>query len=182
VRLVASNYASFSTRLKLQMKSAALFHASKRVVSSSSTTKTTLMDDEDEDSGTLVFQLVKASELVINDDPSGVCPALSLVTLTDEYWETAFRVFESELFQCTQDDAIESLAARLGSQKISQLVQETYRTVGEPTSSDRVKGLKRNVVERTMLFVGEVKASMARGELRHDAEWVQGHLEIVEVR
>jgi hypothetical protein len=38
------------------------------------------------------------------------------------------------------------------------------------------------VVERTFLFLSERRQQYGKAELKHDAEWIQTHLQVFEVR
>jgi hypothetical protein len=38
------------------------------------------------------------------------------------------------------------------------------------------------VAERTFLFLSERRQQYGKGELKHDAEWIQTHLQVFEVR
>jgi hypothetical protein len=50
---------------------------------------------------------------------------------------TAFRVFQAEVLACPQEDALEALAESLGAPRISKLVTENYRTLGEPDQGSK---------------------------------------------
>ena len=168
LNLLAANYASLPATLRSKMKLSPFFLGTKRLASTTARAANLVDDsddDDDNDHGSLVFKLARANELVINDDPP------------------AFRVFEGELLACPQTDALELLAANLGAQAISTLVKETYKVVGEPDQgSQRAAELRRQVAERTFLFLAERRAQYGKGELRHDAEWVQNHLQVHEVK
>lgn len=168
LRLLASNYASLPSTLRSRAKLSPFILGTKRLRSAVAKPAKTLMDDDDSDaesSGSLVYKLARASELCLNDDPP------------------AFSVFQHELLCAPQEDAIELLCSNLGSLPISQLVKEHWRVVGEPDSgSQRATELRRTVGERTVLFLAERRAQYGKAELRHDAEWVQKHLEVREVR
>lgn len=114
----------------------------------------------------------------------------------------AFRVFRSDVWACPQEDALEAFAESLGAPRISRLVTENYRTLGEPDQgSKRALELHRGkspqsmafhrpadaflilaVAERTFLFLSERRQQYGKGELKHDADWIQSHLQVFEVR
>ncbi|BGP12853.1 hypothetical protein JCM10213_005226 [Rhodosporidiobolus nylandii] len=170
LRLLAVNYSSLPSTLRSRMKMSAFFLGTKRISSASSSTanRTLLDEDDDDDDGgetTLVFQLSRASDLAINDDPA------------------AFSVFQSDILACPQEDALEALAEQLGAHRISKLITEHYRTVGDPDISKRAQELKRTVGERTFLFLSERRQQYGKGELKHsEPDWIQKHLRVVEVR
>ncbi|GAA5922620.1 uncharacterized protein JCM15063_003364 [Sporobolomyces koalae] len=170
LRLLAHHYSSLPTTMRSRMKMAALFLGTKRIVSANSSVARTLLDDdtdeEDEGETTLVYQLARASDLVINDEPA------------------AFRVFQAEILACPQEDALEALAESLGAHRISSLVTEHYRTTGEPDAGGkRVAEIKRTVAERASLFLAERRQQYGKSELkRPDPEWIQTHLQVSQVR
>ncbi|GAA5977366.1 hypothetical protein JCM5350_002442 [Sporobolomyces pararoseus] len=169
LRLLAVNYSSLPSTLRSRMKMSSFFLGTKRISTSNSLAAKTLIDedsdDDEEGETTVVHQLARASELVINDEPA------------------AFRVFQAEVLACPQEDALEVLAEALGAHRISGLVSEHYRTTGEPDGgAKRAAELRRTVAERTSLFLSERKQQYGKGELRHDPEWIQSHLRVLEVR
>ncbi|CEQ42128.1 SPOSA6832_03919 [Sporobolomyces salmonicolor] len=168
LRLLALNYSSLSSTLRSRMKMSAFFLGTKRILNTSSSNNKTLLDDDsddDEGSETLVYQLARASELAINDEPA------------------AFRVFQADILACPQEDALEALAEQLGAHRISRIITEQYRTVGEPDEgAKRAVELHRAVAERTFLFLSERRQQYGKGELKHDPDWIQSHLQVYEVR
>ncbi|GAA5908053.1 uncharacterized protein JCM6883_004102 [Sporobolomyces salmoneus] len=170
LRLLAINYSSLPTTLRSRMKMSSFFLGTKRISTGTSLAAKTLIDedsdDDDEGETTTLYQLARASELVINDEPA------------------AFRVFQTEVLACPQEDALEALAEALGSHRISALVSEHYRTTGEADEgSKRAAELRRTVAERTSLFMAERKQQYASSELKHSSpEWIQSHLRVLEVR
>lgn len=95
----------------------------------------------------------------------------------------AFAVFQSDILGCPQEDVIEAFVEQLGAVRISKLISEHYRTVGEADStSKRAQELKRTVAERTFLFLSERRQQYGKGELKHDPEWIQKNLQVYEVR
>ncbi|BGP44913.1 hypothetical protein JCM10450v2_000728 [Rhodotorula kratochvilovae] len=171
LRLLAVNYASLPSTLRSRMKLSAFFLGTKRISTNPSAQPgRTLLeqdDDEDDEGGetTLVYQLARASELAINDEPA------------------AYQVFQSDILACPQEDALEALAEQLGARRISRLITENYHTAGEPDSgSKRALETKRTVAERTFLFLVERRQQYGKGELKHDPDWVQQHLQVFEVR
>ncbi|GAA5899994.1 hypothetical protein JCM6882_007020 [Rhodosporidiobolus microsporus] len=170
LRLVAVNYASLPSTLRSRMKMAAFFLGTKRISAGTSQSKgRTLLDaDSDDDEGeetTLVYQLSRASDLAVNDEPA------------------AFAVFQSDILACPQEDALEALAEQLGAHRISKLITEHYRTTGEADSgSKRATEMKRTVAERTFLFLSERRQQYGKGELKHEPDWINKHLRVFEVR
>ncbi|GAA6047852.1 hypothetical protein JCM3770_004674 [Rhodotorula araucariae] len=171
LRLLAVNYASLPSTLRSRMKLSAFFLGTKRISTTAPANQgRTLLaqDDDDDDEGgetTLVYQLARASELAINDEPA------------------AYQVFQSDILACPQEDALEALAEQLGARRISRLITENYHTAGEPDGgSERAQELKRTVAERTSLFLVERRQQYGKSELKHDPDWVQQHLQVFEVR
>ncbi|GAA5934189.1 hypothetical protein JCM3775_006930 [Rhodotorula graminis] len=172
LRLVAVNYGSLSSTLRSRMKLSAFFLGSKRISSSTTAAPARALleqqdDDEDDEAGetTLVYQLARASELAINDEPA------------------AFQVFQGDILACPQEDALEALAEQLGARRISRLITENYHTAGEADSgSRRAQEMRRTVAERTFLFLSERRQQYGKGELKHDPDWIQKHLVVLEVR
>lgn len=80
LRMLAMNYSALPSTLRSRMKMSAFFLGTKRLRTESSTTSKTLLDEDsdDEDGGTttLVYQLSRASDLAVNDDPQGEFPAI----------------------------------------------------------------------------------------------------------
>lgn len=78
---------------------------------------------------------------------------------------------------------MEALAEQLGSRRISQLISEQYYTSGSSdNASARAQDLRRTVSERTFLFLSERRQQYGKGELKHDPEWIQKHLQLHEVK
>lgn len=127
LRMLASNYSEFPFALKSRMKLSPFFLGTQRIATPSTKPGTILLadDDDDEGGGNLVYKLARASELVINDDP------------------TSFRVFEGDLVACPQEDALETLALALGGPRISKLVSEEFRVSGEPIPTKRATDIYR---------------------------------------
>lgn len=75
LRMLAANYNALSTTLRSRMKMSAFFLGTKRIRTTAQSTSKTLLDEDsdDEDGGTttLVYQLSRASDLAVNDDPQG---------------------------------------------------------------------------------------------------------------
>jgi hypothetical protein len=136
------------------MKLSPFFLGSKRISTSTSLAAKTLIDedsdDDDEGETTLVYQLARASELVINDEPAGKYHYSDFCIESREIADfdsnpTAFRVFQTEILACPQEDALEVLAEALGAHRISVLVSEHYRTTGEPDQgAKRAAELRRS--------------------------------------
>ncbi|GAA5986839.1 hypothetical protein JCM11641_007813 [Rhodosporidiobolus odoratus] len=172
LRLIAVNYSSLPSTLRSRMRMSPFFLGTKRITATTSANagKTLLDQDSDEDDeeggeSTLVYQLARASDLAINDEPA------------------TFRVFEADMLSCPQEDALEHLAEQLGSNRISKLVTEHFRTPGEADSgSKRALDLKRTLAERTFLFLSDRRGQYGKGELKHEPDWIQKHLEVAEVR
>ncbi|GAA5832862.1 hypothetical protein JCM11251_000508 [Rhodosporidiobolus azoricus] len=171
LRLVAVNYASLPSTLRSRMKMSAFFLGTKRISTdpTSSNGKTLLdADSDDDDEGgetTLVYQLARASDLAVNDEPA------------------AFAVFQADILACPQEDALEALAEQLGAHRISKLITEHYRTTGELNGgSKRAVEVKRTVAERTFLFLSERRQQYGKGELKHEPDWINKHLKVHEVR
>ncbi|BGO96619.1 hypothetical protein RTG_00437 [Rhodotorula toruloides ATCC 204091] len=171
LRLVALNYSSLSSSLRSRMKLSAFFLGTKRIAANGSNAgkgQTLLdQDDDDDEEGsdtTLVYQLARASDLAVNDEPA------------------AFHVFQGDILACPQEDALENLAEQLGARRISGLMTENYHTSGEPDQSKRAQDLQRTVAERTSLFLSERRQQYGKGELKHDPDWIQKHLQVYEVR
>lgn len=59
---------------------------------------------------------------------------------------------------------------------------ENYHTSGEPDRSKRAQDLQRTVGERTSLFLSERRQQYGKGELKHEPDWIQKHLQVYEVR
>ncbi|GJN91725.1 hypothetical protein Rhopal_004748-T1 [Rhodotorula paludigena] len=172
LRLLAVNYGSLPSTLRSRMKLSPFFLGTKRILRNppNGNQGRTLLeadDDNDDETGetTLVYQLSRASDLAINDEPA------------------AFQVFQADILACPQEDALEALAEQLGANRISRLITENYRTTGEPDVSKRAQELKRTISERTYLFLSERRHSYGgKSELKHDPEWIQTHLLVSEVR
>lgn len=78
LRLLAVNFGSFPSTLRSKMKLSPCFLGTKRLAAAASGSSVLEIDDEDDEGGesTLVYQLARASELIINDEPAGpsCCP------------------------------------------------------------------------------------------------------------
>lgn len=74
LRMLASNYHALPSTLRSRMKMSAFFLGARRIPTTTSASKTLLDDDSEDEDGaatTLVYQLSRASELAVNDDPQG---------------------------------------------------------------------------------------------------------------
>lgn len=144
------------------MKRSAFLLGSKRV---KQTTKSDIKDEEEDDEpGMLVHALKRPSEVVIVDDAN------------------SHMLFASSLFFAPHEDLLEDgLYEQLGSVRLSSLVQEKYEALGNLLdSTPRAHQVRSLVLERTPLFLFEKRHS-AKGDIRHDADWLKNALEVVEV-
>ncbi|KAM0793307.1 hypothetical protein ACM66B_000766 [Microbotryomycetes sp. NB124-2] len=175
LRMLAASHMSLPSSTRSRMRTAPFFLATRRVAVSDNgkaPVKSLLDsqdtdDEDDEDFGrtTLQYKLARAVDMAVNDDP------------------TAYRVFQTQVLICPQEDTLESLAEQLGSPRLSKLVTEHFRTVGEgDMGSKRARDMHKIVAERTALFLTERKQQYGKGELKHDADWIQTHLQVYEVR
>lgn len=144
--MLALNYGALSSTLRSRMKMSAFFLGSMRI--STSTSKKAVRDDEDDDeeAGSLIYKLATATELAVNDDPQSAFPLRPLLQscLNVAISYEAFRVFQNDILACPQEDSIEAFAEALGASRISQLVTEHYRSIGEPDmGSKRAAELRR---------------------------------------
>lgn len=123
------------------------FLGTKRILTSTSLAAKTLIDedsdDDDEGETTTLYQLSRASELVVNDEPAGepsLVSGAAILSPSSQFSAAAFRVFQTEVLACPQEDALEVLAEALGAHRISSLVSEHYRTAGEPDEGAKRAG------------------------------------------
>ncbi|PWN24508.1 hypothetical protein BDZ90DRAFT_244782 [Jaminaea rosea] len=176
LRQVATNWGRIRGPLRAKMKASAFLLGSKRVQNGASNgggggggaTKNLLEKEDEEDaddSGMLVHSLRRPAEIVIVDDAN------------------AGMIFGSSLFFAPHEDLLEQgLYAQLGSPRLSQLIEEKYQTAGAiQADTKRALEVKALVLERTPLFLFECRQSGNRGEIRRDAEWLKGALDVVEV-
>lgn len=129
LRMVAANYSHINTTLRSRMKLAVFFVGTKREESNKAGG-----DDEDEE-GKYTFELARASELVIVDD------------------SVAHLIFPS-ILACPQESALEAIAESLGAKRLSKLVREDYRVIGEPGESSRSRELKKSALSSSLSVVG----------------------------
>ncbi|KAK4050523.1 hypothetical protein OIO90_005106 [Microbotryomycetes sp. JL221] len=166
LRMLAANHMSLPSGVRSRMRSAPFFLATKRAPSSgnNAVASNSLLDSQDTDEEdddeegigrtTLQYKLARAIDMAVNDDP------------------TAYRVFQTHILICPQEDALEALAEQLGSPRLSKLVSEHHRDAGQPEiGSKRAREMHK-----------KRKQQYGKGELRHDAEWIQTHLQVYEVR
>ena len=174
LRQIATNWNRIRSPLRNQMARSPFLLGSKRISESSrkgSDAKTGhLLDDDDEqdeeadDGGTLVYALKKPADVVIVDDAN------------------SHMLFASSLFYAPHEDLLqEGLYGKLGSPRLSTLVEERYSAEGRVvTNTPRAREIKALVLERTPLFLFEKRQS-SRSEIREDAEWLKGALEVEEI-
>lgn len=77
--MLAMNYSALPSTLRSRMKMSAFFLGTKRIRATAPASKTLLDEDSDDEDGgttTLVYQLSRASDLAVNDDPQGAFLAL----------------------------------------------------------------------------------------------------------
>ncbi|EST08526.1 Protein of unknown function DUF3684 [Kalmanozyma brasiliensis GHG001] len=175
LRQIATNWSRIRTPLRNQMARSAFLLGSKRVneskaKASGQRTGHLLDDDDDEqdeeadDTGTLVYALKKPSDVIIVDDAN------------------SHMLFASSLFYAPHEDLLqEGLYGKLGSPRLSALVEERYSIEGRVLKdTQRAREIKALVLERTPLFLFEKRQS-SRSEIRKDAEWLKGALEVEEI-
>lgn len=109
IRLIAANFNAIGTNIRNKMKTARWFLGSTRSV------------EEGGEDGEAVYkyQLLRPSECLIIDDASSLM------------------IFASSILGCPQETSIESVAETLGAKRLSKLVSEDYRIVGEPGESSK---------------------------------------------
>ncbi len=170
LRQIATNWNRIRSPLRNQMARSAFLLGSKRISENSakgSGAKTGhLLDDDDEDeesddTGTLVYALKKPADVVIVDDAN------------------SHMLFASSLFYAPHEDLLqEGLYGKLGSPRLSTLVEERYSVEGRVVqNTQRAREIKALVLERTPLFLFEKRQS-SRSEIRKDADWLKGALEL----
>ncbi|KDN42420.1 hypothetical protein K437DRAFT_257910 [Tilletiaria anomala UBC 951] len=168
LRQIASNWNRIRSPLRSQMKRSPFLLGAKAMPAS--TTKSTSLididedDDADVDTGTLVYDLKRPDEIVIDDDA------------------TSRMLFASSLYFAPHEDLLEeNLYGQLGSPRLSRLIEERFATAGRVmTGTNLATEVKTLVLERTPLFLFEQK-SIGRSEIRHDSEWLKKFLDVVEV-
>ena len=176
LRQIATNWNRIRSPLRSQMARSAFLLGSKRI--SENKTKRSgakmghLLNDQDDDeqdeeaddTGTLVYALKKPSDVVIVDDAN------------------SHMLFASSLFYAPHEDLLqEGLYSKLGSPRLSALVEERYSVEGRVVqNTQRAREIKALVLERTPLFLFEKRQS-SRSEIRKDAEWLKGALEVEEI-
>ncbi|SNX84781.1 uncharacterized protein MEPE_03490 [Melanopsichium pennsylvanicum] len=172
LRQIATNWSRIRSPLRNQMARSPFLLGSKRISEGSSKAQRTghLLDDDDDqdeesdDTGTLVYALKKPADVVIVDDAN------------------SHMLFASSLFYAPHEDLLqEGLYGKLGSPRLSSLVEERYQVEGRVvTNTQRAREIKALVLERTPLFLFEKRQS-SRSEIRKDAEWLRGSLEVEEI-
>ncbi|TKY86381.1 hypothetical protein EX895_004530 [Sporisorium graminicola] len=175
LRQIATNWSRIRSPLRNQMARSAFLLGSKRIDESSARragqkTEHLLDKDDDEqdeeadDTGTLVYALKKPSDVVIVDDAN------------------SHMLFASSLYYAPHEDLLqEGLYGKLGSPRLSALVEERYSIEGRVVrDTQRAREIKALVLERTPLFLFEKRQS-SRSEIRKDAEWLKAALEVEEI-
>lgn len=179
LRQIATNWDRIRSPLRNQMTRSAFLLGSKRIsesktgASGSGQKAGHLLDqdqdddkhdEEADDTGTLVYALRKPSDVVIVDDAN------------------SHMLFASSLFYAPHEDLLqEGLYGKLGSPRLSALVEERYSIEGRVVrDTQRAHEIKALVLERTPLFLFEKRQS-ARSEIHKDAEWLKQALEVEEI-
>ncbi|GAC95754.1 hypothetical protein PHSY_003330 [Pseudozyma hubeiensis SY62] len=175
LRQIATNWSRIRSPLRNQMARSAFLLGSKRISESKAAeggqkTGHLLDQDDDEqdeeadDAGTLVYALKKPSDVVIVDDAN------------------SHMLFASSLFYAPHEDLLqEGLYGKLGSPRLSALVEERYSIEGRVVrDTQRAREIKAIVLERTPLFLFEKRQS-SKSEIRKDAEWLKQALEVEEI-
>ena len=121
-----------------------------------------LLFDSEDDAGEIPlisWKLAKASDIVIVDDSS------------------SFRLFQSHLLSCPDDDILEGFYHDLGSPRLkSVLTKHPVRSLDTKVTAD-TKALTALIKERYPLFVHEQKVQEKR-----DIDWFKNHLRIEETQ
>ncbi|CAO1635090.1 unnamed protein product [Sympodiomycopsis kandeliae] len=187
LRQIATNWSKIRSPLRNSMKHSAFLLGSKRVKNEGPASAATLKtpksrpgaakdlltgadssDEEDEDAedaGMLVHSLKRPSEVVIVDDAH------------------AGMIFGSRLFCAPHEDLLQQvLYAQLGSPRLTSLVEERYGIAGQLVpDSRRSSEVKNRILERTPLFLFETRQSGNKSDIRRDADWLKGTLDVIEV-
>jgi len=113
-------------------------------------------DDDKDDLYEESYDLVIASNAIINDDP------------------LAASVFAGHIFCAPQEDILESFYAALGSPRLSTLVKVEYRTGDEVKTVDaaaQAKKMRNLLLERLPLFVHDMRSTSR--SLAYTSEYLQ---------
>ncbi|KAJ9116283.1 hypothetical protein QFC22_004723 [Naganishia vaughanmartiniae] len=159
LRILAASYSSFATDLKRQMVRSAFLLASKHVTNAASSHKQPLgnsskvnLDLEDEDMGAILeFDLAAAKEICIIDDPN------------------AYSIFGNDIRAAPQEDMLEEFYMKLGSQPLSGLIKEEYKSSGTPIVSASATSLRRLALERLALFYSD----RSKGNAEVSLDWLK---------
>lgn len=153
LRLAAISCHSFPPPLTTKIRSSSFF-----LGTYPENTSTIAGAKREDGTSNLVFKLAKGSDLVVNDDPS------------------LFRLFQDVLLGCPQERQLENWALDLGATRLSGAITATNRVQGKiELLTPRATEVQTTILERIFLFLD------GRDDIKHDAEWLQDNLEVLEV-
>ncbi|KAL2264301.1 hypothetical protein VTK26DRAFT_7906 [Humicola hyalothermophila] len=108
------------------------------------------------------YQLATPEEIVIQDD------------------YISFRLFKEALLCAPEDDGLESFYISLGSDVLSNRVKEDLWVGNRIRNQAGAEWLRKHVIERSKLFLHEYTKDKP-GMIKHDAKWLEKHLQVVSV-
>ncbi|EJU01784.1 hypothetical protein DACRYDRAFT_107520 [Dacryopinax primogenitus] len=152
LRNMAANRHLLPVRTRNELKKSAFLLCTRR--QSSTSPKKSKFEDEDEDV-VFSYELRKAEEIVIVDDAS------------------SYATFSVHLYGAPQEDTLEAFYEQLGSQRLSQLVSESYKPQGAADRSQFAQKTRALILERLPLFLHEHLASESRLKLVIKPEWLE---------
>lgn len=145
-----------------KLKTAPCLLAYKELAQAKKAEPSGLEDDEEEEAPIRQYQLAPASHIVVLDDI------------------ISYRLFKESLICAPEEDILENFYLQLGSQRLSNLVQEDVR-IGAITSSPKGEQLRKHVVERSKIFLYQY-AQVRQDSVKHDSRWLEKNMRVETVR
>ncbi|KAI9674257.1 MAG: hypothetical protein M1829_003804 [Trizodia sp. TS-e1964] len=163
---IAANFSSLKKDKTLlsQMKRAPFLLAYKMVPKVSSglgdkLQKALLPDEDNNDDHIREWKLVSATEIILVDDI------------------LSYSLFKDKLFAAPQEDTLEQLYWKLGSQNISSILEKKIKVSGAVHDQTLASDLAKRVFERSRLFLHDIRAD----SIKHDTKSLEKNLQVIAV-
>lgn len=98
-----------------------------------------------------------------------------VIIVDDIYYFSKFRDF---VVATPQEEVLEKFYERFGAKKMTDLVKTDRRVGNLLRDQEPAKKLRKEILERTRLFLHEYERDTSANVIRHDTKWLSSHLSV----